>query len=97
MSTPTNPRAPQLSEAELHQALDELDAKIQTLRNRAHATVAGSASTHEQHADALETKRAQLAAQLGQHTAAGADSGLLSSIRHGIASLRDDVQGLLKD
>ncbi|MBF9140929.1 hypothetical protein [Hymenobacter properus] len=97
MSTPIHQRAPQLSEAELHQALEELDAKIQTLRNRAQATVAGSASTHEQHADALETKRAQLAAQLGQHTTEGGDSGMLSSIRHGIESLRDDVRGLLKD
>ncbi|MDO7851460.1 hypothetical protein [Hymenobacter convexus] len=95
MSTPTHPRAPQLSEADLRQALDELDAKIQTLRNRAHATAAGSASTHQQHADALETKRAQLAAQLGQHEAGGADSGLLHTIRRGIESLRDDVRGLL--
>ena len=61
MSTPVNPRAPRLSESDLRQALDELDAKIQTLHNRVQATTAGSANTYQQHADALETKRAQLA------------------------------------
>ncbi|MBD2722296.1 MULTISPECIES: sll1863 family stress response protein [Hymenobacter] len=95
MSTPLHPRAPQLSDAELRQALDELDAKIQTLRNRAHATAAGSPNTYQQHADALETKRALLAQQLGESPADSADAGLLSQIRHGIESLRDDVRNLL--
>jgi hypothetical protein len=95
MSTPLHPRAPQLSEADLRQALDELDAKIKTLYNRAHATAAGSPNTYAQHAEALEAKRAQLAEQLGQAPADGADSGLLAQIRHGIEALRDDVRGLL--
>ncbi|MBF9224056.1 hypothetical protein [Hymenobacter ruricola] len=95
MSTPTNPRAPQLSEAELRQALEELDAKIQTLRNRAHATAAGSPNTYLEHADALEAKRALLAEQLGQAPADDAESGVLAKIRHGIEALRDDVRGLL--
>ena len=46
--------APHLSAAHLRQALDELDAKIHTLRQRAHATAAGSPATYLAHADALE-------------------------------------------
>lgn len=98
MSTPLHPRAPRLSADDLHQALGELDAKIQTLRNRARATAAGSPSTYQQHADALETKRAQLAAQLGQVPAAsadGAEPGAWAQIRQGIESLGDDVRRLL--
>ena len=94
MSTPIHPRAPQLAEPELRRALDELDAKIQTLRKRANATAAGSPNTYEQHADALETKRAQLAEQLGQ-APADAEAGVWSHIRHGIETLRDDVRNLL--
>ena len=93
MSTPMHPRAPQLSESELRQALDELDAKIQTLRNRAHATAAGSPNTYQQHAEALETKRAQLAEQLGQ--ADGSDAGVWAKIRSGIESLGNDVKSVL--
>jgi hypothetical protein len=96
MSTPNHPRAPRLTESELRQALDELDAKIQTLRNRAHATAAGSPNTYQQHADALETKRAQLAEQLGQAPAADdSEAGILDKIRHGIQSLSDDVKAIL--
>lgn len=95
MSTPQHPRAPHLSEAELRQALDELDAKIQTLRNRAHATAAGSPNTYREHADALETKRAQLAEQLGQAPAEGTESGVWAHVRQGIEQLGHDVRALL--
>ena len=97
MSTPTHPRAPRLSELELRQALDELDAKIQTLHNRVHATAAGSSNTYQQHAEALETKRAQLAEQLGQAPAPadGSEPGVWSQIRRGIETLRDDVKAIL--
>ena len=97
MTTPTHARAPHLSEAELRQALDELDAKIQTLRHRAHATAAGSPNTYLQHADALETKRRQLAEQLGQSPAParGGEPGVWAQIRRGIETLRDDVRTLL--
>jgi len=94
MSTPTHPRAPQLSETELRQALDELDAKIQTLRNRAHATAAGSPNTYLEHADALETKRAQLAEQLGQ-ASSSTEPGVWASLRRGIESLGNDVKSIL--
>ncbi|WP_210518925.1 hypothetical protein [Hymenobacter terricola] len=96
MSAP-NPRAPHLSEAQLRQALDGLDAKIKTLHNRAHATAAGSANTYQQHAEALEAKRAQLAEQLNQAPAPpeGPEPGVWKQIRHGIDSLDDDVQALL--
>jgi hypothetical protein len=92
-----HPRAPQLSEAALRQSLTELDAKIQTLRNRAHATAAGSPNTYQQHAEALETKRAQLAEQLGQAPAPadGSEPSVWSQIRRGIESLSDDVKAIL--
>jgi hypothetical protein len=92
-----HPRAPQLSEAELRQSLSELDAKIQTLRNRAHATAAGSPNTYQQHAEALETKRAQLAEQLGQAPAPadGSEPSVWSQIKRGIESLSDDVKAIL--
>ncbi|MDB5234504.1 MAG: hypothetical protein JWR44_1497 [Hymenobacter sp.] len=97
MSTPMHPRAPRLSETELRQALDELDAKIQTLRNRAHATAAGSPNTYQQHADALETKRAQLAEQLGRASTSGdgAEPSVWAQIKSGIEKLGDDVRAVL--
>ena len=98
MSTPAHPRAPRLTEPELRRSLDELDAKIRTLRNRAHATAAGSPNTYQQHADALETKRGQLAEQLSRLAAApaaGSDPGAWVHIRRGVDALSDDVQTLL--
>lgn len=94
------PRAP-LSAAELHQALDELDAKIQTLRNRAHATAAGTTATYQQHADALEAKRARLAQQLTEaptadnNSADPNDPGVWTQIRRGVDALREDLKNLL--
>ena len=97
MSTPVNPRAPRLSESDLRRALDELEAKIQTLHNRAHATAAGSPNSYQQHADALETKRAQLAEQLDQSLAPadGSEPGVWNHIKRGIKTLGDDVKALL--
>ena len=87
---------PHLSAADLYQALDELDAKIRTLRQRAHATAAGSPATYGAHADALEAKRAQLAAQLdGSRTGGATGPGVWASIGRGIEALRADLHNLL--
>ncbi|WP_375419507.1 hypothetical protein [uncultured Hymenobacter sp.] len=95
---PEHQRAPRLSSADLHQALEELDAKIQTLRQRAHATAAGSPATYLEHANALEAKRAQLAAQLHGAPApaeGAAEPGAWAQVRHGISVLRDDLKNIL--
>jgi len=94
---PAHQRAPRLTESELHQALDELDAKIKTLHNRAHATAAGSPNTYEQHAAALEAKRALLAQQLGQSPTPtdGSEPGVWSQIKRGIDGLREDLRNIL--
>lgn len=87
---------PHLSATDLRQALDELDAKIHTLRQRVHATAAGSPATYQAHADALEAKRARLAAQLGDHTdSESADPGAWASIWRGIEALREDLRNIL--
>ena len=94
---PNAQRAPQLSAASLREALDELDTKIQTLHNRAHATAAGSPNTYQAHAEALEAKRALLAEQLNQAPASADDSepGVWAQIRRGIEALRDDMRAIL--
>jgi hypothetical protein len=94
---PDHQRAPRLSEAELRQALDELDTKIRTLHNRAHATAAGSPNTYETHATSLEAKRARLAEQLGQYPtpADGSEPSVWTQIRRGIDTLRDDLRTIL--
>ncbi len=84
-------QTPHLSAAHLHQALDGLDAKIHTLRQRAHATAAGSPATYQAHADALEAKRARLAAQLVGPNEPGAWAG----IWRGIEGLREDLRNIL--
>ena len=91
------PRDPHLSAANLHLALDELDAKIRTLHHRAHATAAGSDNTYEAHAAALEAKRARLAAQLTQAAPPppGSESGTWQQLRQDIENLGHDVQALL--
>lgn len=87
---------PHLSAADLRQALDELDAKIHTLRQRAHATAAGSPATYQAHADALEAKRARLATQLDDHADSGAaEPGAWASIWRGIEALREDLRNIL--
>ncbi|WP_019947890.1 hypothetical protein [Hymenobacter aerophilus] len=95
-----------LSAADLQRALDELDTKIQTLHRRAHATVAGSTATYQQHAEALEAKRARLLDKLGQARTAAADTpaaatadeaetGVWEEIRRGVENLRQDLRDLL--
>lgn len=99
-------RAPaHLTAEDLRQALTELDAKIQTLRNRAHATAANSQNTYHQHADALEAKRARLVERLGPDAAtpatpsepAGAeqDRSTWDEIWHGIENLRQDLRNII--
>lgn len=97
ISIPETPRDPRLSENALRLALDELNAKIKTLHNRAHATAAGSPNTYAAHATALEAKRARLAEQLGQAPApaSGPEPSAWDPIRRGIETLRDDVQAVL--
>jgi hypothetical protein len=97
ISDASAPRDPQLSATNLRLALDELDAKIKTLHNRAHTTAAGSANTYEAHAAALEAKRARLAAQLDQvgSPAHGAEPGPWQQLRQDIENLGHDVQALL--
>ncbi|SFQ53462.1 hypothetical protein [Hymenobacter arizonensis] len=94
---PDAQRPPQLSAHDLHQALAELDAKIRTLHNRAHATAAGSPNTYQAHAEALEAKRARLAEQLGSAPTStdGSEHGIWGQIRQGIESLREDLRKIL--
>ena len=108
MATVPNPdhvRVPtHLSAIDLQHALDELDVKIQTLHRRAHATVAGSTATYQQHAEALEAKRARLLTKLHQATTTSADAkatasatepGVWDEIRRGVDNLRQDLRDLL--
>ncbi|GGG34705.1 hypothetical protein [Hymenobacter glacieicola] len=101
--SPEHMRAPaHLTADDLRQALTELDAKIQTLRNRAHATVANSQNTYHQHADALEAKRARLAERLGPEATASKsapgsdhDRSTWDDIWHGIENLRQDLRNII--
>ncbi len=96
MPTAAAAPVPPLSAADLRRALDELDAKIHTLRQRAHATAAGSPATYQAHADALEAKRARLATQLTAHADANpAEPGAWASIWRGIEALREDLRNIL--
>lgn len=108
MSYPPSPnhmRVPEnLSDADLRQALEELDSKIKTLRNRAHATTANSPHTYHEHIAALEVKRAKLVAQLGPAPAASSTSSATSNdtdrsawdeIWRGIENLREDLRHII--
>ena len=93
---PEHQRLPHLTGADLHLALEELDAKIQTLHNRAHATAAGSPATYLEHAQSLEAKRARLAEQLTNAPATdNTEPGAWAQIRHGISLLRADLKNIL--
>ena len=96
ITIPDFPRDPRLSETDLRLALDELDAKIKTLHNRAHATVAGSPNTYQAHATALEAKRRRLAEQLSQAPASpnGPEPSVWTQIRRDIETLSDNVKAI---
>ncbi|GGF18401.1 hypothetical protein [Hymenobacter cavernae] len=94
---PEHMRAPQLNEHELHQALEELTAKIKILQNRAHTTTAHSEATYHEHIAALEVKRAKLAQQLGsvqEIKTSSSEPSTWDEIRRGIDNLRKDLQNL---
>jgi hypothetical protein len=102
--TPDHMRAPaNLSAENLHQALTELDNKIRTLHNRANATTAGSQATYQQHAVALEAKRARLLERLHQSSATppatgpneSQTGGPLDEIWRGIETLRQDLRNII--
>jgi peptidoglycan hydrolase CwlO-like protein len=99
--SPEHVRVPtHLSAAELHQALDELDAKIRTLQNRAHATTAHSQHTYHEHIAALETKRDKLAAQMKNAPAAqtppsDSDRSTWAEVWRGIENLRNDLRNII--
>jgi len=101
LPTPENVRVPQhLNDDALRQALDELDGKIKTLRNRAHATAANSENTYHEHIASLEAKRAKLAALLGPAPAPGTPAperelSAWDEIRRGIDNLRDDLRNII--
>ena len=96
---PDSMRPPQnLSDDLLREALRELDGKIQTLHNRAHATAAGSSATYQEHAAALEAKRARLATQLGPEPAGATTppaQSIWEEIWHGVEGLRQDLRDLV--
>jgi hypothetical protein len=96
---PEHVRMPQHLNAEsLRLALDELDGKIKTLRNRAHATTATSQHTYHEHIASLEAKRAKLAEKLGPRPAPGAEDAPHSAweeIMRGIDNLRDDLRNII--
>ncbi|MBC6988649.1 hypothetical protein [Hymenobacter sp. BT491] len=98
---PEHMRPPQhLSDANLRQALEELDSKIKTLRNRAHATTANSHHTYHEHIAALEVKRAKLAEQLGpapdtDPNGSHHERTTWEEIWRGIEGLRDDLRNII--
>lgn len=107
--TPDHMRVPaNLSAEALQQALTELDTKIRTLHNRANATTAGSSATYQQHAEALEAKRARLVERL--HTTPGPAStppdtaapyapkqheSTWDEVWRGIETLRQDLRNII--
>ncbi|SHK86474.1 sll1863 family stress response protein [Hymenobacter psychrotolerans] len=103
LPSPENVRPPQnLSDASLRQALDELDSKIRTLQNRAHATTAGATHTYHEHIASLEAKRHKLQERLGlareNNTATAANDSERSTwdeIWRGIENLREDLRNII--
>jgi hypothetical protein len=100
--SPEHQRAPQhLSADQVREALEELDAKLDTLRRRAHATAADSAPIHtyHEHVASLERKRELLQEQLLRAGAApesesGSES-IWTDLKVGIETLRQDLKRLL--
>jgi outer membrane murein-binding lipoprotein Lpp len=97
---PDHQRPPRhLSAEQTHDALTELDAKLDTLRRRVHATAADSAHTHTYHAHiaALERKRELLHAafQQAQQTPAPSGGSMWADLKSGIDTFRQDLQNLV--
>lgn len=95
---PDHQRAPRhLSAAQAQEALAELDAKLDTLRRRAHATAADSASTHtyHEHIAGLERKRALLQTNLTAATRSPEGASVWDDLKSGIDTLRQDLLRLL--
>ena len=102
LPSPDHVRPPQnLSDASLRQALTELESKIQTLRNRAHATTAGAPHTYHEHIASLEAKRHKLQERLGtapattEAHAADSDRSAWDEIWQGIENLRQDLRNII--
>ena len=107
LPSPDHVRPPQnLSDAALRQALDELEGKIRTLHNRAHATTAGAPHTYHEHAAMLEAKRNKLLQRLGpdpsatlatdpKATTTDANPSTWDEIWRGIENLRNDLRNII--
>jgi hypothetical protein len=99
--SPEHVRVPQhLSDQDLRHSLEDLDGKIKTLRNRAHATTEGAPHTYHEHIAMLEAKRNKLAEQLGPAPAADTkptdqDQSTWNEIWHGIENLRNDLRNII--
>ena len=95
---PQHQRAPRhLTATQAQDALTELDAKLDTLRRRAHATAADSAATHTYHVHiaGLERKRALLHANFLQAHPAPEGTSVWAELKSGIETLRHDLGQLL--
>ncbi len=97
---PDHQRAPRhLSTEHVREALTELDAKLDTLRRRVHATAAESANTHtyHEHIAALERKRELLHTSFRQaeQTSSPSDGSIWSDLKSGIDTFRQDLQKLI--
>lgn len=95
---PHHPRPPRhLTATQTHEALAELDAKLDTLRRRAQATAADSPSTHtyHEHIAGLERKRALLQTTLRDADSAPEGESVWADLKSGIETLRQDLKRLL--
>lgn len=98
--SPDHQRAPRhLTAAQVREALTELDAKLDTLRRRAHATAADSAPIHtyHEHVASLERKRELLTALLTRADTekSGEGDSVWADLKSGIDTLRQDLKRLL--
>ncbi|RAU81685.1 sll1863 family stress response protein [Pontibacter arcticus] len=91
---PDNMRAPNnLSPEEIRKSLEELDAKIKTLKAKVNATTADSNHTYHEHIAALEKKRSLLTDKLNSSEE---NQSKWQDIRTSINSLLDDVNNIFK-
>jgi hypothetical protein len=91
--SPENMRASDhLSPGDIRKGLQELSDKIRTLQARANATTADSTHHYHEHIAALETKRAKLAAKLGESDDHA--SSTWQDVRNGIDQIKEEIKGL---